>query len=119
MRSTIAFMLAVAIVPGLFAQALQTSAKYPLTAHIVSVEMEQQAIVINGVGGTSNWHLMKTEIDGKMYGLAAEQHPFHRPPTWLHEGAYPARRTKNGFDLEYIDSRGKVQHEELTIMSEE
>jgi hypothetical protein len=41
-------------------QQLQVSEKYPLEAHIVSVEMEQQQIVRNGSGGTSTWHLMKS-----------------------------------------------------------
>lgn len=109
----------IACISPIFGQGLQTSAKYPLAAKIISVEMEQQQRVVNGVGGTSTWHLMKTEINGKTYGLVATDRPFRRPESWLHIGTYPARQTKNGFDLQFIDSGGKVRHEELQIVSEE
>jgi hypothetical protein len=98
-------------------QQLQVSEKYPLQAHIVSVEMEQQQHFQDGTGGTSTWHLMKAEIDGKTYGLAVLAQPF-RHRNWLHTGFYPVRQTKRGFEFEYMDG-GKLRHEELRIVSEQ
>jgi hypothetical protein len=101
---------------------LPVSAKYPLQAHIVSVEMEQEQNLTNGTGKTSTSHLVKAEIDGKTYRLAVDpvrlqQRPFqHR--TWLQPGFYPARRAKHGFEFEYSDG-DKARHEELRIVSEE
>lgn len=95
----------------------QVSNKYPLRAHIVSVETEQQQN--HGSGEISTRRLMKTEIEGKTYILAVDKPPVEERPfehrTWLPAGFYPARRTKHGFELEYSDS-GKIRHEELKIV---
>ena len=116
------FLLAVSP-PGLAQQAqLPLSGKYPLRAHIVSVETEQQQNLTNGHDEISTRRLMKTEIDGKTYGLALSQPPVeerafqHRMP--LNAGFYPARRTKHGFEFEYKDG-DKVRHEELRIVFQE
>jgi hypothetical protein len=96
------------------------SSKYPLRAHIVSVEIEQQQN--HGSGEISTRRLMKTEIEGKTYILVADPPPLeerafeHRTP--LNTGFYPARRTKHGFEFEYNDGE-KVRHEELHIMLKE
>ena len=112
----IAAFAALAALPA-FGQQLPVSDKYPLQAHIVSVEMEQQQLITDGTGGTSTWHLMKAEINGKTYGLSVYVRPFqHR--NWLHTGFYPVRQTKHGFEFEYMDG-GKLRHEELHIVSEE
>jgi hypothetical protein len=102
---------------------LPVSKKYPLQAHIVSVETEEhQQDLINGSGKTSEVHLVKAEIDGKTYRLTIklpmrDVRPFqHR--TWLQPGTYPARRTTHGFEFEYKDG-DKVRHEELRIATEE
>jgi len=102
---------------------LPVSDKFPLQAHIVSVETEQrQQDLTNGTGKTSEVHLVKAEIDGKTYRLTVklprlDQRPFqHR--TWLQPGVYPARRTTHGFEFEYKDG-DKVRHEELRIATEE
>jgi len=102
---------------------LPVSNKFPLQAHIVSVETEeQQQDLTNGSGKTSEVHLVKAEIDGKTYRLSIklplhEKRPFqHR--TWLQPGAYPARRTTHGFEFEYKDG-DKVRNEELRIATEE
>ena len=103
-------------------QQLPVSNKYPLQAHIVSVETVQQQNLTNGTGDTSESHLVKAEIDGKTYRLSVklprlEKRPFqHR--TWLQPGLYPARRTTHGFEFEYQDG-DKVRHEELRIATEE
>ena len=101
---------------------LPVSGKYPLHAHIVSVETQQQQNLTNGTGEISQVHLVKAEIDGKTYRLTVklpriDKRPFqHR--TWLQPGAYPARRTDHGFDFEYRDG-DKIRHEELRIATEE
>lgn len=95
----------------------QVSDKYPLQAHIVSVETEQQQS--HGSGEISTRRLMKTEIEGKTYILSVDKPPVeerafeHR--TSLPNGFYPARRTKHGFEFEYNDA-GKIRHEELKIV---
>lgn len=105
-----------------FGQEVPVSKKYPLEAHIVSVEIEQQQHLTNGTGEFTTSHVMKAEIDGKTYRLAEDlllrqKRPFqHR--TWLDTGFYPARRTKHGFEFEYRDA-GSVRHEELNIVSVE
>lgn len=112
----IAVFAALAALPA-FGQQLQVSDKYPLRAHIVSVEMEQRQHMYQGTGGTSTWQLMKAEINGRTYGLAPPTGRFqHR--NWLHIGFYPVRQTKHGFEFEYMDGN-KVRHEELRIVSEE
>jgi hypothetical protein len=99
---------------------LPVSAKYPLQAHIVSIEMEQQEN--HSSGEISTRRLMKTEVDGKTYLLVATPPPLDKRPferrTWLNTGLYPARRTKHGFEFEYKDG-DKVRHEELHISSED
>jgi hypothetical protein len=101
---------------------LPVSDKYPLRAHMVSVEIEQQQHLTNGSGEISTRRLMTTEIADKTYLLVVSAPPVqersfqHR--TWLSTGFYPARRTKHGFDLEYRDG-DKVRHEELRIMSDD
>jgi hypothetical protein len=101
---------------------LPVSEKYPLHAHVVSVETQQQQNLTNGTGEISQVHLVKAEIDGKTYRLTVklprrEKRPFqHR--AWLQPGAYPARRTDHGFDFEYRDG-DKIRHEELRIATEE
>lgn len=101
---------------------LPVSNKYPLEAHIVSVEIEQQQHLTNGSGEISTRRLMKTEVDGKTYLLVANPPPLDKRPfehrTWLNTGVYPARRTKRGFEVEYKDG-DKVRHEELQIMSQD
>ena len=101
---------------------LPVSGKYPLHAHIVSVEIEQQQHLTNGTRERTTSHLMKAEIDGKTYRLA-ENMPLrqkrlcqHR--TWSDVGLYPARRTKHGFKFEYRDG-DNIRHEELNIVSVE
>jgi hypothetical protein len=103
-------------------QQVPVSKKYPLQAHIVSVEIEQQQHLTNGTGEFTTSHVMKAEIGGKTYRLAEDlllrqKRPFqHR--TWLDAGFYPARRTKHGFEFEYRDAE-TVRHEELNIVSVE
>jgi hypothetical protein len=101
---------------------LPVSDKFPLPAHIVSVETQQQQDLTNGTGETSTTHLVKAEIEGKTYRLSvklalSQKRPFqHR--MWLRPGVYPARRTAHGFEFEYRDGE-KVRHEELHIVSVE
>jgi hypothetical protein len=99
------------------------SDKYPLQAHIVSVEtVERQQNLTNGTGEASTSHLVKAEIEGKTYRLTInlprrDKRPFqHR--TWLQPGLYSARRTSHGFEFQYRDG-DKVRHEELRIATEE
>ncbi|MBZ5696198.1 MAG: hypothetical protein LAN36_12660 [Acidobacteriia bacterium] len=112
-----------AVLAGLpaFGQQLPVSGKYPLQAHIVSVESQQEQYLQDGTGGTYERHLMRTEINGKVYGLRDDT-PIsirHRAERWLHTGFYPARATKNGFELEYVDVGGKLRHGGFSIVSEE
>ena len=101
---------------------LPVSSKYPLQAHIVSVEIEQKQHLSDGSGEISESHLMKAEIDGKTYGLAVPDNLLKKRPfehrTWLETGFYPARRIKHGFEFEYMDG-DKVRHEELQILFQE
>jgi hypothetical protein len=106
----------------LFAQSDQpaVSAKYPLEAHIVSVETVQQQN--HGTGDTSESHLVKAEIGGKSYRLTVKQSRLEKRPfqhrVWLQPGVYPARRTDHGFEFEFKDG-DKLRHEELRIATEE
>jgi hypothetical protein len=116
---------------------IATSTEYPLLARIVAVEMRTASSNTRGVssdssgnvsggggGGTYTWHLMKTVIGDKLYGLSV---PFsgklygislsHR--NWLEIGSYPAKRIRNGFEVQYLDDKGKTRHETLLIQSEE
>lgn len=124
MKITIA-VIALALVPavGVLAQ----TPEYPLQANIIAVEMHTAAnpvtgdytytsfgkvyTIPGGGGGTREWHLMKTVIGDKLYGLAARQ--------WLHTGTYSAKSVKKGFEIQYTDAKGKVRHEVLYIKSEE
>jgi hypothetical protein len=69
-------------------------------------------------GNPYEWHLMKTIIGDKLYGLAV------RPPKafirgkWLEVGTYPAKRVKDGFEFQYLDGK-TIRHETLIIKSEE
>ena len=112
-----------AFLPGpAVGQQVAISEKYPLQAHIVSVEIEQEQHLTNGTGEITTSHVMRAEIGGKTYRLAErlslrQKRPFqHR--TWLDSGSYPARRTKHGFEFEYKDGE-RLRHEELNIMSVE
>jgi hypothetical protein len=120
MKSAMIAVLAIFLVMPAFGQELAVSDKYPLRAHIVSVEMQQQQTITEGTGGTSTWHLMKADIDGTTYGLSIAFRPFSqfRHFNWLERGFYPARHAGCGFEFEYMDG-GKIRHEELCIMSEE
>jgi hypothetical protein len=120
MKSAIIASLASFLVMPAFGQELAVSDKYPLRAHIVSVEMQQEQRITDGTGGTSTWHLMKADIDGTTYGLSIAFRPFSqfRHFNWLERGFYPARHAGCGFEFEYMDG-GKIRHEELCIMSEE
>jgi hypothetical protein len=101
---------------------LPASDKYPLQAHIVSIETEQQQHLTDGAAQIHTRRLMKTEIAGKTYMLALtnsglEPHALqHRLP--LDTGFYPARRTKKGFEVEFRDG-DKIRHEELDIVLQE
>jgi len=110
------------------------SPQYPIKAHIVAVEMHTGATTTGSSGGDYNvmgstmhvpdtrrnvsyeWHLMKTVIDDKMYGLSA---PSGRHTAWLEIGYYAFKRVKSGFEVQYHDDKGKVRQEVLTIRSEE
>jgi hypothetical protein len=109
---------------------VQTSAEYPLKARIIAVEMRtgsyyssdvstdyEGKVSGSGSGGTYEWHLMKTVIGDKLYGLSVHGARFHKR-NWLLMGSYPAKRVKGGFEVQYSD-KGKVQHEVLYINSEE
>lgn len=117
-------ILFVAVLPAAFARQDEppVSSKYPLRAHIVSIETEQQQKLTNGTGETSTRRLMKAEIDGKTYVLAVSAPPLDERPfehrASLNTGFYPARRTKHGFEFEYRDG-DKVRHEELRITFQE
>ena len=117
----IAIFTALLVLPA-FGQQPPVSNKYPLQAHIVSVEIKQQQHLTNGTGETSTSHLVKAEIDGKTYRLAENlplrQKRLFEHRTWLDAGFYPVRRTKHGFDVEYRDG-DNVRHEELNIVSVE
>jgi hypothetical protein len=118
---SIAVVTAVLALPAI-AQQLPVSSKYPLQAHIVSVEIEQQQHLTNSDGESTTSHLIKADISGKTYRLAEDsglrqKRPFHHR-TWLDTGFYPARRTKHGFEFEYLDG-DNVRHEELNIVSVE
>lgn len=99
---------------------LPRSSKYPLQAHIVSLETELHEN--HASGDISTRQLMKTEIEGKTYILVADKPPVEERPfehrTSLPTGFYPARRTKHGFEFEYSDG-DKVRHEELRITLKE
>ena len=101
---------------------LPVSGRYPLQAHIVSVEIEQQQHLTNSTGEITTSHLMKAEIDGKTYLLAENLHlrqkRLFEHRTWLDVGFYPVRRTKHGFEFEYMEG-DKLRHEELNIVSVE
>jgi hypothetical protein len=109
---------------------VQTSTEYPLNARIIAVEMHtgshssssvstdyEGKVSGEGSGGTYEWHLMKTVIGDKLYGLSVHGAPFHKR-NWLEMGSYPAKRVKGGFEVQYSD-KGKVHHEVLFINSEE
>ena len=118
MRSAKVLILAVAlaVAPAVLGQALQVSSKFPLEAHVTSVGMETQ---VDAKGNTSTRHLMKAEINGKRYSLASDRQTSSRGADWFHAGTYPCRLSKHGFEFEYIDDKGKVQHLELHILSED
>ena len=99
---------------------LKTSKEFPLEARIVAVEKRNSPYQDSGHPGanTYEWHLMKTVIGDKLYGLAATNGLFAKR-NWLEVGSYPARKVKDGFDLEYLDDNGKLRHEVLSIKSEE
>lgn len=125
LKITIA-VIALALIPA--AGVLAQTPEYPLQAKIVAVEMQTGASVrapytytsfgkeytVGGGGGTYEWHLMKTVIGDKLYGLSSTNRRH-----WLHTGTYPAKPVKNGFQLQYTDDKGKVRHEVLRIKSEE
>jgi hypothetical protein len=114
------------------------SKDYPLQANIIAVEMRTASSPTQGVstdsdgnvsggggGGTYTWHLMKTVIGDKLYGLAVPLSQFRGPfgiplghRAWLEIGSYSAKRVKDGFELQYLDNK-KVRHETLLIQSEE
>jgi hypothetical protein len=104
--------------------ALKTSPAYPLEARIIAVEKQTSAYPDStratsaGGGGTYEWHLMKTIIGDKLYGLAVDKGLFARRNV-LEVGTYPARKVNGGFDVAYKDDNGKIQHEVLVIKSEE
>ena len=99
---------------------LPPSSKYPLQAHIVSLETEQHEN--HASGDISTRQLMKTEIEGKTYILVADKPPVEERPfehrASLPTGFYRVRRTKHGFEFEYTDG-DKVRHEELRIILKE
>jgi len=118
MRSAKVLILAIAaaVAPAVLSQTLQVSSKFPLEAHVTSVGMETQ---VDAKGDTSIRHLMKAEINGKLYSLAGDRQTSSSRAVWFHNGTYPCRPSKHGFEFEYIDEKGKVQHEELRIVSED
>jgi hypothetical protein len=138
MKNTLALViLALALVVPMKAQQdklQEVSPEYPIKAHVVAVEMQTGVTTTGSSGGDYNlwgstmhvpdtrrnvsyeWHLMKAVIGDKMYGLSA---PVGRHNTWLDIGYYAFKRVKKGFEVQYLDDKGKVRDEVLTIRSEE
>ncbi len=98
---------------------MKTSFEYPLQARIIAVEKRTSPYQDSSHVGanTYEWHLLKTVIGDKLYGLAADHGLFARR-NLLSVGSYPARKVKGGFDVQYLDDNGKVQHEILSIKEE-
>ncbi|MGA8365908.1 MAG: PEGA domain-containing protein [Candidatus Acidiferrales bacterium] len=112
----------------------EVSPQYPIKAHIVAVEMHTGTTTTGNSGGdydlwgsnmhvpdtrrnvSYEWHLMKTVVGDKMYGLSVSA---GRHNAWLGIGDYALKRVKNGFEVQYRDETGKVRQEVLTIRSEE
>lgn len=112
----------------------EVSPQYPVKAHIVAVEMETDVTTTGGSGGNYNlwgstmhvpdtrrtvsyqWHLMKTVVGDKMYGLSVSG---GRHTHWLEIGYYAVKPVNGGFEVQYHDDKGKVRKEVLTILSEE
>lgn len=112
----------------------EVSSQYPIKAHVVAVEMHTGTTTTGSGGyhynktlcplctdlpdtrstGSYTWHLMKTVIDDKMYGLSAR-----RKGVWLPVGYYALNQVKGGFEVQYLDKKGKVRQETLAILSEE
>jgi hypothetical protein len=138
-KVAVVFVLMCAVSTVAQTPVLATSTEYPLSARIIAVEMRTASKGTEGVstdsngnvsggggGGTYTWHLMKVAIGDKLYGLAVPLNQFrgsfgiplgHR--AWLEVGSYPAKRVKQGFEFQYLDDKGKVRHELLSIQSEE
>jgi hypothetical protein len=111
----------------------EVSPQYPLKAHVIAVEMHTGATTTGNSGGDFNvgggnvmhvpdtrsnvsyeWHLMKTVVGDKMYGLSVSS-----KGAWLQIGYYAFKQVKKGFEVQYFDQNGKVHQETLTIRSEE
>jgi hypothetical protein len=120
MKVAVAVLILASALPAMAQTVLKTSFEYPLEARIIAVEKRNSPYEDSGHPGanTYQWHLMKTVIGDKMFGLAATTGVLSGR-TWLDVGTYPAKKVKHGFDVQYVDDKGRVQHEVLTIKSEE
>jgi len=83
---------------------------------VTSAGMETQ---VDAKGNMSTRHLLNAEINGKLYNLASDRQTSASRAGWFHNGIYPCRPSKHGFEFEYIDDKGKLQHVELHIVSED
>jgi hypothetical protein len=83
-----------------------------LTMHILKVDMQQHS---NGDG----WHLMHGVVGDKLYGLEATYGFRFGRDAWLGIGVYTVKRTNDGFQVDFKDDKGKAQHIQLRIQSEE
>jgi hypothetical protein len=110
----------------------EVSPQYPIKAQVVAVEMHTGTTTTGNSGGDYNvfgsvmhvpdnrrnvsyeWHLMKTVVGDKMYGLSAPARG-----AWLPVGYYAFKQVKKGFEVQYLDEKGKIRQETLTIRSEE